>query len=309
MNFTIPFTEESVKAELCGRIFVQGLKQVGTHRVNKIHESLELKSEDCPEGLNWKVEDGCLYLLDEKDSVIAEINAVEVSNNQLFLSGEVYGMVGQKPARMLMYERRELGTDFFIVVSSHVDYEADTVPRLLRSLRKEGIPEDRIAVVVSGVTDEEEPIERNYHRIPVKDNLMGCTGLLPLLDGSLKTKMSYVLLLHDTCEAIPGFESKIKQTDVGLPYDLIESINEIGLWSMDFIRRLSEIQGFDAVKGPTYELYGSIKELCSLSCRGVMPKSLRSKDVYGTGVKREVKEILELSLKKYSGRKQTGGRP
>jgi hypothetical protein len=278
-----------------------GYRGVGHHRVDKIRD---LFLDD----IKWNIEDGVLYLLDERDSITHTITAIEVENNSVFLSGEVMGSYGRNGAvRMMTYERKDLGQDFNIVISSHVDYEESTLPRLIRSLDREGVTEDRVVVVVSGATGEITK-EKGYTRIPTGDNLMGCTALSYLLKEDTELA-NYTLLLHDTCEVVSGFLESMGVTDIGLPYDIITAHLEIGLWSKPFIERLRGLDGLNLSKIRSYDIFNSLEDLCRLSCKRGDVTSLRSKDVYGNGVNRKVFEILGMGIKKYIGQSKTGGRP
>jgi hypothetical protein len=298
MTYKIPFTEKSVAKDITGKEMRLGYRKVGHHSVNKLTDFTLDKHE---------VIDGVLYLLDERDSITHAVTAIEVENNALFFSGEVMGAHGRDGAvRMMLYEKKELGSDFLIAVSSHVDYEAKALPRLIRSLAREGISEDKVVVFVAGSDSSEITQEKGYTRFPVKDNYMGCTALSGLLDMDIE--LSYALLLHDTCEVTSGFAEKVSKIDVGIPYDMISAQREIGFWSKAFLNRIKSLQGF-RIPLSGYEVYNSLMDLCRLSCNCSEVQGLRSKDVYGTGVRRQVQELVDIGVKKYSGSNMTGGRP
>ena len=306
MKCTIPFTEESVRKEICGRTLCYADKDTGDHRVRRKTE-LVLFSVPGENGVKWKVDEGRLSLLSDRESVTNVIDSVEIANNVAFLSGKECG-TGR---RFILYERSFLGTDFQVVISSHVDYESMTVNRAVRSLLREGVPAERITVVVGG-SPEDMPMETTgagYRRLQVTSNLMGCTGLAPLIDGRVDVLSSYALLMHDTCEVSPGFGETIKKVDVGLPYDLVEGTLEIGLWSGSFLKRLGSVNGLGVNSTPTHKLFYLLSDICNLSCMCDAPKELRSRDVYGTGNIRKVTEIAELGIRKYTGAKAVGGRP
>ena len=304
----IPFTEEFVKGELCGRILVMGLRNVGEPEITRLNDNLELSKEPGDGKTSWRIEEGCLCLLSERDSVTDVFSGLEVIGGRVVIVGDTNTRARTKPCRLVLYEKQQLGTDFRVVISSHVDYETQTVPRIIRSLRREGIPDDCITVVVGGAK-EEATIEEGYTKRYITDNLLGCTGLVPLLKGTLEVPTSYVLLLHDTCEAVSGFEEKVKSIDIGLPYDIIEASREIGLWSTDFIKKILSIDGFTTARVPLHEKFNNMKSLAGTICTLQEPKKMRAKDVYGTGTMRQVLDIESLGIKKYMGNKQSGGRP
>jgi hypothetical protein len=299
MNYKLPFTAKRI-SELAGADMVLG------HREGNMVGGLENASFD-----NTELEDGQIYILDDRDTRTHLINSIEIENGTVFLGGDVMGKIGRSGnIRLVAYERKELGPDFMVAVSSHVDYEEKTLPRLIRSLDREGVPEDRVIVFVAGVQPW-EPMrsqERGYVRVPVAENHMGCTALNSLLKDE-ELKFEYVMLLHDTCEVMPGFVETVSKVDVGLPYDIICGHREIGLWSKSFIERLKKMDGlnFDAIPG--YEIFKLVSELSKLQRRCPEPTYLRSKDVYGGGNKRQVMEVADLGVKKYVGMKKTGGRP
>jgi hypothetical protein len=108
---------------------------------------------------------------------------------------------------------------------------------------------------------------------------------------------------------MPGFGNVIKNVDVGLPYDLIQGTLEIGLWSSAFLERLRKSQDVDLSKMSVTKIFSTIYDLCRLSRNCLEPELLCSKDVYGSGVKRQVYKLEQLGIKKYRGPNLTGGRP
>jgi hypothetical protein len=298
MAYKIPFTEKSVVKDIGGKPMRLGYRKVGHHSVNKLTDfTLD----------NYEIIDGVLYLLDDRNSITHTVTSIEVENNSLFFSGEVMGAYGKDGAvRMMLYEKKELGTDFLVAISSHVDYENKTLPKLIRSLAREGISEERVVVFVAGSDSSEITQEKGYTRFPVKNNYMGCTSLSGLLD--LDIELDYAMLLHDTCEVTSGFAEKVSQIDVGIPYDVISAQREIGLWSKAFFDRIKSLQGFRLPESG-YKVYDSLMDLSRLSCNYNSAIHLRSKDVYGTGVRRKVFELVDFGIKKYSGEKMTGGKP
>lgn len=304
MSFKLPFTEKTFLKEVSGKQFRLGCKDVGGSRVSRLQDF----SFDTDK---WEIRDGVVNLLDDKDSVIHCIDSIEIKNGTVFLSGEAMKQYGRQNAvRTVLYEKKEIGDNFLVAVSSHVDYEEKTLPKLIRSLAREGIAEDRVIVFIAG-SDAAEPQtqEKGYVRIPVETNLMGCTALHSLLLDESSFSFDYMVLLHDTCEVTSGFKEKITTTDVGLPYDIIEGRFELSLWSNSFIEMLRSLDGFKFEGIGGYDIYNFVKGLSRLHRKCEQPKTLRSKDVYGTGVKRAVLEIEDLGVKKYTGAKKTGGRP
>ena len=310
MRYTIPFTKESVKKEICGRTMCLGTKLVAGHQVYPKKE-IVLLSVPGDNGIPWRVENGALVLTDTQDSVTHCLDAIQIAGEStLFLSGDPLRETSTKGStRAVMYEKNSLGTAFQIVISSHVDYQELTLPRLLRSLAREGVPADRITVALGGKEGDSE-VKDGILYMPVESTaLAGCAALVPLLAGTLEPTMPYVLLMHDTCEAASGFGDAIKKVDVGLPFDLIQGTMEIGLWSSEFLKLLRDMPGLDLKKMSTSKIFSSIHELCRLSRNCPKPHLWGTKDVYGSGIKRQVYELEELGIKKYRASDTTGGRP
>lgn len=301
--YTFPFTEDSVREEICERTMMVGLQEVGGNEIFNIKEVV-LKPEVEAEGINWSVQNGVLLLEDEQAKVTHDIDAVEIINGKVCLGGYSYRQASARPARVVMYERLELGADFHVVVSSHVDYEEVALPRLVRSLARYGVPDGRVTVVVGGASGEPSQ-DKGYRRIPVEANLLGSTALEYLTEDCDITS-GYVLLLHDTCEAMPGFADDVKSLDVGMPYDMYWFWHEIGLWSTSFLKRV-KAEGFE--KQPPQNISRNLRETAKLVRRFTNMQQRKAKDVYGQGVTRTVYEFPELGVKKYVGRNMTGGRP
>jgi hypothetical protein len=303
MSFKLPFTEKTFLKEVSGKQFRLGCKDVGGSRVSRLQDF----SFDTDK---WEIQDGVVNLLDDKDSVIHCIDSIEIKNGTVFLSGEAMKEHGRhNSVRTVLYEKKELGSDFLVAIASHVDYEEKTLPRLIRSLDREGIPEDRVLVFIGGSQAEEPKTqEKGYIRIPVEGNYLGCTALSYLISDT-EIEFDYVVVMHDTCEVTSGFAEKIASIDIGLPYDLIEGRFELGLWSKSFLEMLRGLDGFKLEGVGGYDIFGFIKGLSRLYRKCAEAKTLRSKDVYGTGINRAVLEFEDLGVKKYSGAKKTGGRP
>lgn len=296
MKYTIPF-DESIKDELSDSMAMSLRRKVSTNEISA-PQPFEMP-EFC-------TQNGVIGLLNEKGAVEYVIDSVKVTDNVCYLSGTSYGIASKGgPAEVLLFERKPLGDDFHIVISSHVDYVDVTLDRLLRSLRKEGISNDRITVAVAGC---EETCASDYVSAP---DLGGCTGLAAVSNGSIEIDASYVLLLHDTCEVCHGFADAVSAVEVGLPFGFIgmgsENVaSEMGFWSASLLQSLSpQVFDFALSQIPSAIWHTPI---CKMVTRLGQPKTLRKKDVYGTGTVRKVVE-LGLPVKKFLGQSMTGGRP
>ena len=305
MMFTdVLFSDANVKEHICGKPLIMGYKKVGDPWVVNADDFIISKEE-----VRWEVDDEALHLRDERGSKTHLINGIEVCKGVKYFTGETYRVSscgGQ--LRMLLYERKSLGDDFHIVISSHVDYETETLPRLIRSLHREGIPDEKITVVVAGSHRGSATMVKGYKRVAFEGNFMGCTGLAYMM-GHHEIEENNILLLHDTCEADIGFKDKIENLDVGLPYEVISGHLEIGVWSRAFLERMKDIEGMNLNVISTYQVYNALIDMCVLAKNLGEGNFLRAKDVYGTGIKRQVMELPLLGIKKYLGGSMTGGRP
>ena len=299
MGYTLPFTRESVEAELGGRELVHNRK-IGNNL--SFCESLQLPDE------RWRVDEGKLIIDDIRGVPAVTFNGLEVERDKVYLTGTDSRVAGRdaRPQELLS-EGEELGEDFHVVISSHVDYQ-EAVPRLIRSLKRAGIPKDRITVVEGGKASAR--VEYDTHtKMGVDENLFGLTGLIPFITHGTVVREGFVLLLHDTCEVLSDFSQRADFVDVGLPYDFIGSgWNEIGLWSATFLSELS-LNSVDLFSVKPGEVLGMLMSCARMKCNGRQYQELRSKDVYGSGVERRVMESRDWGVKKFAGGKVTGGRP
>lgn len=303
--YTFPFTEDSVREEICGRAMMVGLMNVGGNGLFNVREVVLRRNRD-DEGVGWRVQNGLLLLEDEKGKATHEIDSVKIVNGKVCMGGYPYREAGLgKPVIAVMYERQDLGSDFHVLVSSHVDYEKVALPRLVRSLTRAGIPENRVTVIVGGGTGGMSQ-ESGYRRVPVAQELLGSTAIEYLVSDDCDIDSEYVVLLHDTCEAMPGFAESVMKFDVGIPFDVYWFWNEIGLWSMNMMRRVKE-EGFE--RHPIHKIPSRLVEMAKIVRKFAKREQRKVKDVYGHGEERRVFEFPELAVKKYVGKKMTGGRP
>lgn len=293
--YTIPFSEESVQAEL------SGIMAMATIEGNKV-------TQRQPFGLggNWQIDSGVLELLDRRGSIQYRIDAVKVASNVCYMSGSSLHRASEDgPVEVVLYEPKPLGDDFHIIISSHVDYVDKTVDRLLRSLHREGINDDRITVAVAGTDNPDD----GYVPAPEFD---GCAGLAVVADGTVKVNTPYVLLLHDTCEVCHGFAEAASAVDVGFPLGFVGiggetgSPRELGFWATSLLQ-LAQCRDFDV---PPCQRWSMLLKLQLHGMYTVLGKPVprREKDVYGLGVQRRVMD-LALPVKKFLGTAMTGGRP
>jgi hypothetical protein len=314
--YTFPFTQESVMQEIAGKpmmlSYYEGVGQLSNPRellLRKDSGYLATWGDNC-----WDVDGGALVIMNSRGKPKCRFNSVTIDKDVVYLSGDnCESHDGRMKA--VLYLRKELGDDFQVVVSSHVDYEDTSVPRIVRSLKRQGVKPDQVTIVVGGVRDGEfDMADKDGSReIRVAGNLMGMTGLIPIMDGTLDLTKRYVLLLHDTCEATTGFMDAISKFDVGLPYDLIftrnKEMREVGLWSGEFLSRLALIRGMSLINRDPYLLFKEITTHADMLRAYGAWQAGQQKDVYGNGFIRRVTECREWRLKKYVGSLMNGGRP
>src|SRR5687768_12496072 len=88
------------------------------------------------------------------------------------------------------------------LVSSHVQYAAVTLPRLLGSMTC--IDPRCIVVVIGGATQAYEEVISKVQHIYVPHNSFDYTGALAVLELGLEAEWWF--WLHDTCECGPRFQ-------------------------------------------------------------------------------------------------------
>jgi hypothetical protein len=250
----------------------------------------------------WYLDNGEVVLTDEWQKPSWIFRGMETRNGTVFLTGEPLMDAHHSGfERMVMYEYLSLGSEFRICISSHVDY-TEALKKLLRSLERIGFPKDRVAVVVGGAEKETSELIDGWWTNSVKQNYDGFTALSALPQDW----KAYWLLLHDTCEVNDDFIATIGKLDIGLNFDAVFSSPspcEIGLYSAEFVKLLN---GFETIPGKKAGLLERviIPQARLWSGYNVEPRKAMTKDVYGTGNKRDVFYFDSIGVKKY--RRATG---
>lgn len=256
---------------------------------------------------SWSIEGGALFLHDVRGTAICEFNGAEIRNGTAYATGERLLSASMKGfSRCIMYPFVPVtNMKLKIAVSSHADYHQETVPRLLRSLKRNGFESDDILVVVGGSAPWVDTVD-GVKTVHVEENKMGWTAAQTAChtDGA-----DYWLFLHDTCEATNDFGELLGQVDVGVMYDVIrfsrDKRHDIGIFSSDFLLRNQDaLDGRPDKIGPN--LFGAAK---MISLAEEKRSTLKVKDVYGLGMERDVVLYAGIGIKKYAGREATGGRP
>lgn len=302
----LPFNTDTVK-ELVGANLVLSKNDTHSPMFYPLANTVFKDGGKAIDG-KWETMDGTLRMLDEKDGLAYEFRALETKN------GIVYA-VGRNvlaASRNTLHRKVPLSRDFGICVSSHVNYEKETTPVLLRSLKSSGFNTEKVVIVVGGDNGKGTTvsIDPNFGAKIVRKN-RHFLGLTALTEHEHMESMPYWLLLHDTCSVEMDFVSKTADIDVGLNPDVVllrpasEKL-EIGIYSHKFLKDHMDVTLSSG-------LLGHIDVLTAKSNISVMmntPMIVRpEKDIYGAGVKRETLLFSAMGILKYRGKAIDGGKP
>ena len=294
MNFTLPFTEETLD-EMSGKTVVLSENHRNEDRFFQF-QVMPVSVGGTVSGGHFEVSDGVLRLCDQQ-GLFCEFDGVETRNGVVFGVGRSARTASRDGFdRITIHEQRLLQPgDFGICVSSNADYAKTTLPRVLGSLRKAGMDMSRVVAIVGGDKDGEEKIEEAtvVHRSDEKTVFGGLLGV--------KGGIPYWLLLHDTCEVEQNFLEMVSNVDVGLRPDVVwlkdPKVDKgmMGYYSDLFIQRLGS------------DLMGTVDQLRSvIGQRARVITSLADdtveiavRDVYGTGRKRRVEKMARAGIRKF----------
>ena len=130
--------------------------------------------------------------------------------------------------------------DVVYLVASCLRFYEHTMPALLEQLLAEGIPRERIKVVVNGCTrDEDRAIDGIDHAFSTHDGWEWSA----LYEAPLRWRFGYAFLMHDTNVIFPGFRRSVEGFNRHLPWDHLPASPLarclLGLYSHDFLTRLN----------------------------------------------------------------------
>ena len=130
--------------------------------------------------------------------------------------------------------------DVIYLVASCLRFYERTMPALLEQLLAEGIPRERIKVVVNGSErDEDRTIEGIEHAFSTHDGWEWSA----LYEAPLRWRFGYAFLMHDTNVIFPGFRRSVESFNRHLPWDHLPASPLarclLGLYSHDFLTRLN----------------------------------------------------------------------
>ena len=304
MSISLPFEKQEFAKSFGGKKMVLARNILPSVKVESIGQIVfgENAYFGDLKGL-FAVEDGQLTMSDEWGKPLYSFRGAETRNGSTFMVGEPHmeahfsGFV-----RCLLYEYKPLSS-FKVCVSTHKDYTADTMPRLLRSLARAKVSKDDIIVVVGGTGESKETVVDGVKTILIKENYDGLTALTALSQDY----SGYWLLLHDTCEAMDDFKDRMAKLDVGLNIDLLTVAGDIGLYSSAFVKRLLSLKAI--------ELNADVSMIRRLDhCRlwsdcETGSRHVATKDVYGTGTQRDVLYLDDIGVKKYRRVKGAPAKP
>lgn len=131
-------------------------------------------------------------------------------------------------------------SDVVYLVASCLRFHERTVPALLEQLYDEGIPPERIKVVVNGCErDENRTIDGVEYAFSRHDGW----EYSALYEAPLRWRFGYAFLMHDTNVIFPGFRRAVEGFNRHLAWDHLPASPLarclLGLYSHDFLQRLN----------------------------------------------------------------------
>lgn len=130
--------------------------------------------------------------------------------------------------------------DVVYLVASCLRFYEHTMPTLLAQFRAEGIPPERIKVVVNGCErDEDRTVEGIEHAFSRHDGW----EYSALYEAPLRWRFGYAFLMHDTNVIFPGFRRSVEGFNRHFAWDHLPASPLarclLGLYSHDFLLRLN----------------------------------------------------------------------
>jgi hypothetical protein len=130
--------------------------------------------------------------------------------------------------------------DVIYLIASCLRFYERTMPDLVAQLLDEGVPRERIKVVVNGgESDENRLIGGIEHAFSTHDGWEWSA----LYEAPLRWRFGYAFLMHDTNVIFPGFRRSVEGFNRHLPWDHLPASPLarclLGLYSHDFLTRLN----------------------------------------------------------------------
>jgi len=292
----LPFSLQNVREQLVGRELILCSNLI-TQNSYYYSSAFTLKEDGTTNiGLKWNVENDALRILSKTGQLLYSFAGIESKNGSLYAVGCEHLQVNSRSYHRVTLHLASAITankTFCIGISTHKNYYEKTVPKLVKSLLKQGFPASNIFPVAGGF-DKKGIITLNDTTITcIPGNWHGFTVLQVFPAG-----FDYMLLMHDTTEVMDGFPEAVYGTDMGINWDIslaVENI-EMGFYSADFVKRLTD----DIWKLPKHLRFEAILQQARMfAVYGSTLTALGNRDVYGNGVRRTITEISGLGLKKY----------
>jgi len=124
-------------------------------------------------------------------------------------------------------------TNTKFIISSHISSHLITLPKLIKSLKRNNIKDENIICVIGG--SKFDYIEDN--NIFVTHNSFDHTAIITIIENKLKSNFWFVT--HDTSEMGPDFYNLLKRFKVKHHYTALTEMAwmNIGLFSQDYINQ------------------------------------------------------------------------
>lgn len=154
-------------------------------------------------------------------------------------------------------------TRIVYLIASCLRFYRRTVPALLEQLYEEGIPPERIKVVVNGCPHSDEGM---IDGVAYAFSTHNAWEYSTLYEAPLRWKFDYGMLIHDTVRIFPGFRRKVETFNGHLPWDFLPATPMgrclLGLYAHGFLQRqnswLESIDGIDKQNGVITEVAGEL---------------------------------------------------
>lgn len=127
------------------------------------------------------------------------------------------------------------------LIASCLPFYERTVPLLLKEMFAEGIPPEKIKVVVNGCSQDSDEVINGVEYAFSTHNAWEWSTLY---EAPLRWKFDYGMLMHDTNVIFPGFRRSVESINGYLPWDHLPASPMarclLGLYSYSFLLRCNE---------------------------------------------------------------------
>lgn len=302
----VPFTYDSVEEELFEAVLVISRNKAASNIFQAVAEVSLLDSGEASGASGWSVEDGVLSVDMGPEGGVYEFRGVESRNGVVYAVGS--HSAEQGATRFTMHKKVSLGDKFGVCISSNIKYEKETLPVILKSLRKAGFDNDRVTAVIGGCKDFHDGEESDVDGVRVVMSEASALGFTALKEAVNEDNI-YWMLLHDTCTVDRDFNAKTANIDVGLNPDVIlfsglEKGIELGIYSSSYMKK-----GVLELEGREDRMLKELTIDASVVVDGISePVNKGEVDVYGSGIMRKIMAMDAVGVKK-NVRKSSRRRP